>query len=401
MQAKFKPEILIVDDVEHNIFTLRTLIEANFEANLVEATSGEQVLRIINERTIDLILMDVMMPGMDGFETARLIKNRPKTSNIPIIFISAYDPTQKLLEKGIAAGGFDYLSKPIDDHQLVYRLKMYLRFIKHEFMMNLHLRELNQKLIEEIEERKATEQTLQISQKELKSANASKDKFFSIIAHDLKNPFSAIIGLTSMLVDDYESFSPEEQKDFMMSIKTSAENTFRLLQNLLDWSQTQTGKIVFEPTQFLLMDIVSEIYELVKPSADNKSISMEVDVPGFVQVFADKNMINTVIRNLLLNAIKFTRKGGNVRVFAGKVDDRVEIGVMDNGVGISPAKLEKLFSIDVNIASHGTDGEEGTGLGLILCKEFIEKNDGNIKVESQVCVGSTFTFTLPEFYQSI
>ena len=362
---------MIVDDVEHNIFTLRTLIEANFEANLVEATSGEQVLRIINERTIDLILMDVMMPGMDGFETARLIKNRPKTSNIPIIFISAYDPTQKLLEKGIAAGGFDYLSKPIDDHQLVYRLKMYLRFIKHEFMMNLHLRELNQKLIEEIEERKATEQTLQISQKELKSANASKDKFFSIIAHDLKNPFSAIIGLTSMLVDDYESFSPEEQKDFMMSIKTSAENTFRLLQNLLDWSQTQTGKIVFEPTQFLLMDIVSEIYELVKPSADNKSISMEVDVPGFVQVFADKNMINTVIRNLLLNAIKFTRKGGNVRVFARKVDDRVEIGVMDNGVGISPAKLEKLFSIDVNIASHGTDGEEGTGLGLILCKEFI------------------------------
>ena len=167
MEANFTPDILIVDDIEHNIFTLRTLMESHFEANLIEATSGEQVLKIVSERSIDLILMDVMMPGMDGFETARLIKNRPKTTNIPIIFISAFDPTQKLLEKGIAAGGFDYLAKPIDDNQLIYRLKMYLRFIKHEFMMNLHLRELNLKLIEEIEDRKATELSLYISQSEL------------------------------------------------------------------------------------------------------------------------------------------------------------------------------------------------------------------------------------------
>ncbi|MCX6252541.1 MAG: hybrid sensor histidine kinase/response regulator [Bacteroidetes bacterium] len=400
MQAKFKPEILIVDDVENNIFTLRTLIEAHFDANLIEATSGEQVLRIINERSVDLILMDVMMPGMDGFETARLIKNRPKTSNIPIIFISAYDPTQKLLEKGIAAGGFDYLTKPIDDNQLVYRLKMYLRFIQHEFLMNLHLRELNLKLIEEIEERKTAEQTLQISQKELKSANASKDKFFSIIAHDLKNPFNAIIGLATLLTEDYDSFSEEEHKEFLMNIKSSAENTFRLLQNLLDWSQTQTGKILFEPTQFFLNTITSEIYDLVKPSADNKNIRMEMNIPSSLQVFADKNMINTVIRNLLLNAIKFTRKGGFVKILAIKSGDEVEIGVVDNGVGISPEKLAKLFLIDANIASNGTAGEEGTGLGLILCKEFIEKNEGKIRVESQECVGTNFTFTLPAFYKS-
>jgi two-component system, sensor histidine kinase and response regulator len=401
MQAKFKPEILIVDDVAHNIFVLRSLIEANFEANIVEATSGEQVLRIINERSIDLILMDVMMPGMDGFETARLIKNRPKTSNIPIIFISAYDPTQNLLEKGIAAGGFDYLTKPIDDHQLVYRLKMYLRFIRHEFLMNMHLRELNMKLIEEIEEHKSTEQTLQVSQKELKSANASKDKFFSIIAHDLKNPFSAIIGIAAMLLDDYDSFSSEEQKDFLTNIKSSAENTFRLLQNLLEWSQTQTGKIVYEPTTFFLAGVTTEICELVKPSADNKTISVEMDVPASIQVFADKNMTNTVLRNLLLNAIKFTRKGGFIMINARIVDDKVEINVTDNGVGIRPEKLEKLFSIDVNTASRGTDGEEGTGLGLILCKEFIEKNDGEIRVVSKESEGTTFTFTLPAFFKPI
>ncbi len=399
MEAKFKPDILIVDDIEHNIFTLRTLIEAHFDANLIEATSGEQVLHIVNERAIDLILMDVMMPGMDGFETARLIKNRPKTSSIPIIFISAYDPTQKLLEKGIAAGGYDYLTKPIDDNQLVYRLKMYLRFIKHEFMMNLHLRELNLKLIEEIEDRKATEQSLYISQNELKAANASKDKFFSIIAHDLKNPFNGIIGLSSLLLEDYDSFPPEEQKTFIKDIKITAENTFRLLQNLLEWSQTQTGKIHFEPSLFLLETITTEVIDLVKTSAGNKNILLESTVSPDITVFADKNMINTVIRNLLLNAVKFTRSGGKITLSARAIGNVVEIAVKDNGIGISPENFKKLFCIDCNMISYGTEGEQGTGLGLILCKEFVEKNAGTIRVESEEGKGSTFTVTIPETAQ--
>jgi signal transduction histidine kinase len=399
MEANFKPDILIVDDIEHNIFTLRTLIEAHFDANLIEATSGEQVLHIVSERSIDLILMDVMMPGMDGFETARLIKNRPKTTNIPIIFISAYDPTQKLLEKGIAAGGYDYLTKPIDDNQLVYRLKMYLRFIRHEYLMNLHLRELNQKLIEEIEERKTTEHNLQISQNELKAANASKDKFFSIIAHDLKNPFNGIIGLSSLLIDDYDSFPVEEQKEFIRNIRNTAENTFRLLQNLLEWSQTQTGKIHFEPVQFPLTSITTEIVDLVKTSAGNKNIILRSAISPETEVFADKNMIHTVIRNLLLNAVKFTKSGGRILLTARNTGNMVEISVTDNGVGISPENFKKLFCIDCNMISYGTNGEQGTGLGLILCKEFIEKNAGTIRVESELGLGSTFTISIPESAQ--
>jgi len=395
MEAKFKPEILIVDDVKHNIFTLRTLIELNFEANISEATSGEQVLRIINEQSVDLILMDIMMPGMDGFETARLIKNRPKTSNIPIIFISAYDPTQKLLEKGIAAGGFDYLTKPIDDNQLIYRLKMYLRFIKHEFLMNLHLRELNQKLIEEVEERKATEIILQHSQLELRAANAAKDKFFSIIAHDLRNPFNAIIGLTTLIMKYYDRYPREKQMEFLEGIKSSAENTSRLLQNLLEWSQTQTGKILFEPEKFDLKLIIFENYQLVNSFADNKNIKIEMNIAEPVYVFADKNMISTVIRNLLLNGIKFTNNGGFVRIDVSQSESIVEIKVQDNGIGISQEKLKKLFLIDSNISSKGTAGEEGTGLGLILCREFVEKSNGKIWVESIPGEGTTFTFSLP------
>ena len=401
MEANFIPDILIVDDIVHNIFTLRSLIETHFEANIIEATSGEQVLRILNDRPIDLILMDVMMPGMDGFETARLIKNRPKTTNIPIIFISAFDPTQKLLEKGVAAGGFDYLTKPIDDNQLVYRLKMYLRFIKHEFLMNLYLRDLNQKLIEEIEERKATEVTLQISQDSLKAANLAKDKFFSIIAHDLKNPFNAILGLTTLLIDDYDSFAKEEQKEFLSNIKTTAENTYRLLQNLLEWSQTQTGKIQFVPRQFFLYSMIMEIIALVKPSADNKEISLEMNVGKDIQVFADQNMIDTIIRNLLLNAIKFTNPKGAVIINVDQLGTMVEVSVVDTGIGISKENIDKLFKIDSTTVSYGTAGEQGTGLGLILCKEFIEKNSGMIQVESKEGYGSTFKFTLPDAQQTI
>jgi signal transduction histidine kinase len=276
---------------------------------------------------------------------------------------------------------------------------MYLRFIKHEFMMNLHLRELNLKLIEEIEDRKATEQSLYISQNELKAANASKDKFFSIIAHDLKNPFNGIIGLSSLLLEDYDSFPPEEQKTFIKDIKITAENTFRLLQNLLEWSQTQTGKIHFEQSLFLLETITTEIIDLVKTSAGNKNIVLESTVSPDITVFADKNMIHTVIRNLLLNAVKFTRSGGKISLSARAIGNVVEIAVKDNGIGISPENFKKLFCIDCNMISYGTEGEQGTGLGLILCKEFVEKNSGTIRVESEEGIGSTFTVTIPETAQ--
>ena len=235
-----------------------------------------------------------------------------------------------------------------------------------------------------------------ISQNELIAANASKDKFFSIIAHDLKNPFNGIIGLSTLLVDDFDSFPVEEQKEFILDIKTTAENTFRLLQNLLEWSQTQIGKIHFEPTQFMLGAITTEIVDLVKTSAANKNINLESDIPPEIRVYADKNMINTVIRNLLLNAVKFTRNGGRISLSARKINNVVEIAVADNGVGISPEQFKKLFCIDCNVVSYGTEGEQGTGLGLILCKEFVEKNSGMIRVESEVGVGSTFTISLPE-----
>jgi two-component system sensor histidine kinase/response regulator len=397
MEANFIPDILIVDDIENNLFALRSLIEANFDANIIEASSGEQVLRIVSEQSVDLVLMDVMMPGMDGFETAKLIKNRPKTAHIPVIFISANDPTKKLQEKGIAAGGFDYLTKPIDDNQLVYRLSMYLRFIRHEFLMNLHLRDLNRKLTEEIEERKIAEETLRQSRADLQSSNSAKDKFFSIIAHDLKSPFNAILGLANLLLDDYDHIDRGQQLEFIDGIKVTAENTFKLLQNLLDWAQTQTGNIQFEPQPFYLQPLAADIVALVKASANNKNIALEAIIPEDIFVFADRNMVSTVIRNLLINAVKFSHPGGTITFSVKALPAMVEIRVSDNGVGISSEKLAKLFCLECNTVSYGTSGEEGTGLGLILCKEFVSRNGGELWVESQVGLGSHFFFTLPLF----
>ena len=378
MEEPFKPDILIVDDVENNIFTLKTLIYEHFTANILEATSGEEVLRIISERNIDLILMDVMMPGMDGFETARLIRHRPKTSKIPIIFISAYDPTQQLYDKGIASGGFDYLTKPIDDHQLIYRLKMYLRFIRHENEMNLHLRELNQQLL---------------------TANATKDKFFSIIAHDLKNPFHTISGMSSLLLESYNRFTAEEHKEFLRSIKKTSENTYRLLQNLLEWSQTQTGRIRFDPQKFEISSLLIEVLEIVSATASSKNIRIETAILPDLFVFADKNMVTTVLRNLLQNAVKFTNEGGLISLSGNSAGKKVEISVADDGVGICPEIVEKLFHIDANVSTSGTAGEQGTGLGLILSKELVEKNSGEIRVESTEGHGSKFTVIFPADYQ--
>jgi signal transduction histidine kinase len=373
-EESFIPDILIVDDVENNIFALKSLIGEHFDANIVEATSGEQVLRIILERNIDLILMDVMMPGLDGFETARLIRNRPKTSKIPIIFISAYDPTQRLYEKGIESGGFDYLTKPIDDHQLIYRLKMYLRFIRHEWEMNRHLRELNEQLV---------------------SANATKDKFFSIIAHDLKNPFQTIIGMTDMLLESFELFSREEHLAFIRNINQAGENTYKLLSNLLEWSKTQTGRIRIVPESFHIHAMISEVAEGIKSSADAKNIDIEISSGDSLAIYADRNMIMTVIRNLVQNGIKFTNPGGTVSVSVAIVDKMVEVVVADDGVGMNPEIVENLFRIEANVSTHGTAGEQGTGLGLILCREFVEKNGGSISVESVKGRGSRFRVVLP------
>ncbi len=233
------------------------------------------------------------------------------------------------------------------------------------------------------------------SEEELRLLNTSKDKFFSIIAHDLRSPFFGIIGLSNLLADEYDDLSEEERKSFSTEIRDLATNTYQILENLLDWSRQQTGKMEYIPRDFNLSQEVNEFIHTIEQQLNFKKLTLVVEMEEQVGVFADKHMINTVIRNLISNAVKFSPPGGQIIISIQQDESYTTVAIKDNGVGMDEITLNKLFKIDKEVKSTGTMGEKGTGLGLILCKEFVEKNGGEISVTSHVNKGSEFIFTIP------
>ena len=234
---------------------------------------------------------------------------------------------------------------------------------------------------------------------ELKELNASKDKFFSIIAHDLKNPFSTIIGFSELLREHLDKGIDTKPKEYARAIQSAALQTFRLLENLLEWAYTQRGKISFNPEKINLEDLIYEELEVLSETAASKGIELRCIIPENLNmnIFADKNMIRTIIRNLISNAIKFTNRKGQVILNASTDDGIVKISVADNGIGMTPDTLSKLFKIDANLSTRGTEDEKGTGLGLCLCRDFVEKHHGKISVESTPGNGSIFRISLPRY----
>jgi PAS domain S-box-containing protein len=250
--------------------------------------------------------------------------------------------------------------------------------------------------IRDITERKHAELIIQQKNTQLQELNAQKDKFFSIIAHDLKAPFQGFLGLTQTLAEKATSYSAEELKDIGQEMYKTANRLFSLLKNLLEWAQMQKGSIIFEPKVISLEEMIADNVEIIKESSKKKSITIINTVTSKFQAYADQNMINSVLHNLLANAIKFTHRNGEVTVKAKHTSDRtVQICINDNGTGMQKSVLDKLFKVGEKTGSEGTEGESSTGLGLLLCKEFVEKNRGKIWVESEEGKGSAFYFTLP------
>ncbi|MBN1338090.1 MAG: tetratricopeptide repeat protein [Bacteroidales bacterium] len=250
-------------------------------------------------------------------------------------------------------------------------------------------------IILNITERKKAELRMQQSEKELLEANATKDKFFSIIAHDLSNPFSAILGFSRLLLDEYQYYNEKEIRAMIENIFKATESSSRLLQNLLEWSRSQSNRFEMHCETIDLSILVNENIKFFNSMARVKKIKLSSSVAYNTLVYADRNMINTVLRNLISNSIKFTGQGGKVAVSAYPSNGFVEVCVEDSGTGISPEDLPRLFRIDEQVRQKGTANESGTGLGLILCREFVEKNGGIIRVESQLNQGSRFFFSLP------
>lgn len=250
--------------------------------------------------------------------------------------------------------------------------------------------------IRDITAQKEAEKALKESEKHLQELNVAKDKFFSILSHDLRSPFNSIIGFSEILYNETETFSKTEIKKMAENIYKTSQETYNLLNNLLEWSGSQTGRIKFDPDTLQLKDLIKSTIDLFSDNAIKKNIAVSVDVPEQTRVFADRNMIATVIRNLLSNAIKFTPEKGSIKIGAQDKGKFIEINIADTGMGIKKKDIEKLFRIDVNFSTPGTANEKGTGLGLIICQEFIAKNNGDIRVESEIGKGSRFIIRLPK-----
>lgn len=262
--------------------------------------------------------------------------------------------------------------------------------------INVLLEERQEEIQQQSEELSAQTENLQEANQELEKLNATKNKFFSIIAHDLKNPFHAILGFTELLMRNYADLEEPRRIEIIELIKSSTESAYSLLENLLQWARTQTNRIQYTPAGIDLDELILSNISIARAAADNKNIHIDYQAGIGCQVYADKNMVNTILRNLVSNALKFTDPGGKVTVRCRKADDlHVLVEVEDTGIGISKESIDKLFQIDQYFSTAGTTGETGTGLGLIICREFVQKNKGELRVSSEINKGTTFSFTLP------
>jgi signal transduction histidine kinase len=361
-------KILAVDDIDKNLEVIGNILgEKGFTVSL--ANSGKQAIKIAKRMLPDLILLDINMPEMDGYQTCWILKNDEQTSHIPVIFLSALSEKESIV-KGLELGGVDYISKPFNKAELLARV-------------NTHL------------ELKYAKDQLNQRNEELQEANATKDKFFNIIAHDLKSPFSSILGFTDLLIQNIEKYDHARIKQFITSINESGKNTYKLIENLLEWARSQQDKIPFKPTQNNLYYLIYEPYMLVIGSASNKKITIDLEVDKEIELVADSEMMKTIIRNVVSNAIKYTPENGKITISGTQVNDEVIINITDTGVGMSDQIKHSLFKIGETQSMIGTNGENGTGFGLLLCKEFVEKHRGKIKVESELGKGSKFIITIP------
>lgn len=272
------------------------------------------------------------------------------------------------------------------------------KIISVEFVSNVYVADHTKVIqcnIRDITERKRVEKALKDSEARLIALNSAKDKFFSIIAHDLKGPFNSIIGFSDLLVDRIREKDYEEIEKYAYIIQNSSRRAMELIMNLMEWSRSQTGRLEFNPENLDLAILIKTISQLLNDSAQQKSIALYTEMPEKIMVFVDKAMMGTVLRNLISNAIKFTNTGGEIVISVNQSPEKVIVTVADNGVGIRPDAMDKLFVIEKSYSTIGTNNEKGTGLGLILCKEFIEKHGGSIWVESEIRKGSKFHFSIP------
>jgi len=376
LKSAGKRSLLAIDDKIENLKVLiRYLENSGFE--LMVAQSGEEAFKYIDRIIPDIILLDVLMPGLDGYETCRQLKQNETTRDIPVIFMTALTETVSKV-KGFEVGAADYLTKPLQHEEVLARVKAHMMIKEFQQQLqeqNILLQQKNQQLIE---------------------ANAIKDKFFSIIAHDLKNPLNTLLTYCAALLNNFDRLETKNIKQGIETVNKCVTRAYDLLIDLLMWALSHAGKIDFKSEKIDLGDLARENVELLRERATQKGIRISSEINDNISIHSDKNMVSTVLRNLLSNAVKFTSKDGEVKVRCKREAGFIEITVSDTGIGISRENIKKLFRLDTFYRTLGSDNEKGTGLGLILCKEFVDRLKGRIWVESEPGKGSHFVFTFPD-----
>jgi two-component system sensor histidine kinase/response regulator len=395
-------KLLLVDDNENNLLSMEVALERENYV-FVKALSGREALRILlKEEDFSLILLDVKMPTMDGYETADLIYQRDKLKHIPIIFITAHDYEEASMFKGYQAGAVDFIRKPFNAEILRSKVAVFAELHRKNQLLrkqeekvqriNNDLLELNHEL-----EKRVLDRTMELENlnHELKALNLSKDKFLSLISHDLRNPLTALLASSGKLNEDAENLSPNQIKQLSQIIYRTSNKLLIQLNEVIDWAKKQSQQVQFNPELICLKERIEDALELLRALAGHKGIKLENKTSQDIYVKADSLMLRSIVQNLVTNAIKYTPQGGSVTIDAKLEQDRVCIFVEDTGVGMAMDMREKLFNkVSLNSVS-GTNNETGSGLGLFLVNDFVTQHGGKIDVESAEGIGTTFRFTIP------
>ena len=360
-------KILIVDDVMSNVLLLKVLL-TNEKFAIATASNGRQALEQVEKENPDLVLLDVMMPDMSGFEVAQHLKSNPNTADIPIIFLTALNSTADIV-KGFQVGANDFISKPFNKEELIIRVTHQISLV-------------------------AAKRLILSKTEELQRTIAGRDKLYSVIAHDLRSPMGSIKMVLNMLILNLPSEKiGAEMYELLTMANQTTEDVFSLLDNLLKWTKSQIGKLNVVYQDVDLVEVTDGVIEIFSMVASLKKIRIHEMKPEKMMVNADIDMLKTVVRNLLSNAIKFSKENSEVLVKMEEVDGMAVVSVQDYGCGISEEGQKKLLHTDTHFSTFGTNNEEGSGLGLLLCKDFVVKNGGKLWFTSKEGEGSIFSFS--------
>ena len=362
-------KILIVDDVMSNVLLLKVLL-TNEKFAIATASNGRQALEQVEKENPDLVLLDVMMPDMSGFEVAQHLKSNPNTADIPIIFLTALNSTADIV-KGFQVGANDFISKPFNKEELIIRVTHQISLV-------------------------AAKRLILSKTEELQRTIAGRDKLYSVIAHDLRSPMGSIKMVLNMLILNLPSEKiGAEMYELLTMANQTTEDVFSLLDNLLKWTKSQIGKLNVVYQDVDLVEVTDGVIEIFSMVASLKKIRIREMKPEKMMVNADIDMLKTVVRNLLSNAIKFSKENSELLVKMEEVDGMAVVSVQDYGCGISEEGQKKLLHTDTHFSTFGTNNEEGSGLGLLLCKDFVVKNGGKLWFTSKEGEGSIFSFSIP------